>query len=349
MTHQNPFRTRPATRQDRSAVTRLWSEHIPAHRATADDRFDSVYLDNPHGTGTLTLLEAGDGSTRGAQGLLPRDARMDGNGRTPLGILVDMVVDDGSRTLGPALMLLRATLRRETGRFDTVYTFCSPTSEPVFRRAGMQPWVETSVFKRPIDVRAIRRTPSTPERFPRSRRLATAVLESWSRLTHGLLAHGIRLEVQSGFGPEIDELWDSAPLPGYLVGRRSRTDLEWRFGSDRKIRDLRVICAYSVSSGRCVGYAVLSLSEDAAAVVDIYAGPNRRAFMALLSGAVAHAGESGAAVATLEFTGPSDLRHAIVGSLFIPRDTHTVLRLGSRDGGELDVPLPYLTAFDREP
>lgn len=234
-----------------------------AHRA----RYEWLYLRNPAGPAWCWVVEdERRGVPVGVASLFPRAVWLQGRRRL-CGQVGDFGVDMGYRTLGPAVLLQRATLRPvEDGAVAFCYD-CPPheRARASLRRLALEPWSRMVRYARPLRV----------DRYVGQwlkglvgevvARAGNAVLRMTSWRGGGRRAS--RIEVHEGlFGEEFSRL-DAKLVAGTEVrGVRSAEILNWRFREDPLNR-------YTVLTarlhGELVGYAVLRPAGGSTELVDI--------------------------------------------------------------------------------
>lgn len=140
----------------------------------------------------------------------------------------DLVVDQGHRTLGPALHLLRAAIAHQKAQPSPtmLLTFPNNKSDMAARRAGFS--LLSEVFEL---TQIIRTAPYLRRHSPAAPLLAPMLDPLWHvRCTlNGRGRRGLRPAVITDFDERFDELWQESKSGYSLRGERSRGFLEWRF------------------------------------------------------------------------------------------------------------------------
>lgn len=250
-----------------------------AHRT----RFPWLYFANPAGQAwSWVAEEAGTGRGVGIASVFPRRVWL-GERSALCGQVGDFAVDVGYRSLGPAVMLQRATLEPvRDGALDFCYD-CPPDDRGMapFRRLGMAPTCQTKRY-----VRLLRCDRQIEKRLGRNP--VTAVL---AVMGNGLLAlrrrrapdAGIEIRIHPGrFGDEFSELDRRLLDPRVVRCRRGAEDLNWRYRDD-PLHSYEVLTAHRRAA--LVGYAVLATTGDDALLIDLFGEPAAGVMSGLLEAA----------------------------------------------------------------
>ncbi len=232
-------------------------------------RFKWIYRDNPLGPAWSWL--AWNTETRQVVGVASVFRRaMWVGGRTELcGQVGDFAIDPSYRSLGPALMLQRATFE-PVDRGDLALCYDCPPHDrgmSTFRRLGIPASATTTRYARLL------RT---------DRQLAKRLGDNWAtaslapvgnallRLSSRRRSRAAGFEVarhEDRFDEEFSVL-DRRVGDGNVVrGRRAAEDLNWRYRDD-PLNDYRVFTARR--RGELIGFAVMALSGRDAYVVDLF-------------------------------------------------------------------------------
>jgi GNAT superfamily N-acetyltransferase len=141
------------------------------------------------------------------------------------GLLADMAVLPGHRTLGPAMQLQRAASDRALAEGDLVYGFPNANAVPVVKRLGYVHLGDMVLY-----VRALRHAPYLERRLPRplATLLGRAIDTAFALRDRLRNLHRGALHAQWSEGP-LDLVHPRWPRPGMLEGVRDRAALEWRF------------------------------------------------------------------------------------------------------------------------
>ena len=211
----------------------------------------------------------------------------------------DFAIDPSHRSLGPAVMLQRATLGPvDDGQLALCYD-CPPNARGMstFRRLKMEASATMTRQVRPL------RTNRHVARYLGTGLVAAGVaglgnaalrLGSWRRRRSRDLEIGLH---PGRFGEEFTALDRRVGAGDAVRGRRAAEDLNWRYRDD-PLNEYQVLTARR--SGELAGFAVIAPSHRDAAVVDLF-GVLSPAETADLLDAAAQLGRSGGleAVSTL--------------------------------------------------
>jgi len=253
-------------------------------------RFEWLYRNQPCGNPrSWFLVDRGADRAVGTVSLFPRALQV-GNGFIPCGQVGNFAVDKAYRTLGPALMLQKATLESvEAGHFAVCYD-CPPHSlgMSTFRRLGMK---ENCLMHR--YVRLIRTNRQFQKIFgdrASSRLLAAAgnvVLGLTSIRFHG--TRGVDVSIHTGrFGDEFTRLDRDLATAGRIRNRRWAEDLNWRFYDDPLNRYTTVTAR---RNGELAGFALFTVEGSDARLIDISGATE--IFLPLLESVVDSARQAG--------------------------------------------------------
>jgi hypothetical protein len=255
--------------EERKRLTELLSRNLPD--VDHDHRYEWIYQENPAGRGRAWFVCAGrDDEVIGAASVFPRFVWIDG--QLALSAQVgDFAVEKSHRSLGPALMLQKATLAPvDEGEFAFCYD-CPPHDRGMatFQRLGLSAVCRMSRHSRLIsaDSAIRRRVPGGPMvQVP----LAIAA-NLWLRASAvaNRRPKGIEIEIHEGpFGAEFSSLDEELAKSeaGSLRGRRHADDLNWRFRR-HPARAYRVVTARR--EGNLLGYAVYRCGREKARLFDM--------------------------------------------------------------------------------
>jgi hypothetical protein len=258
-----------------------------AHRV----RFRWLYLDNPAGVASSWVVEdTGTWQGIALASVFPRSVWI---GERPglCGQVGDFAVDPGYRSLGPAVMLQRATMepvRQST--LDFCYD-CPPDDRGLapFRRLGVAPMYRMRRY-----VRLLRCDRQLEKRIGRN-----ALTRVLSALGNGVLAlgrrrgpdHGVEIAVHPGrFGDEFSALDRRLRERGVVRARRSAEDLNWRYRED-PLHRYEVLTAHR--RHELAGYAILAVAGDDALLIDLFGELPTAVTPGLLDGALDRARRAG--------------------------------------------------------
>jgi hypothetical protein len=239
---------------ERDALAAVLERNLPDfdHRR----RFQWLYLDNPAGPAWCWFLCAEGDRVVGAASLFPRYLWMSGR-LVRCGQVGDFAVDAAHRSLGPALMLQKATMTPAT---EGVLEFCydCPPHEngmATFRRMGIAATCGTARFVKLLGITGLARRYF---RLPRPMELpltfvsaVLGVLDRAHRLPAGMTLETLPAEFNETF-TELDLRLSQEHRDG-IRARKQKDDLNWRFRRD-PLRQYEVTVARQ--GMELVGYAV---------------------------------------------------------------------------------------------
>lgn len=313
-------KARPADLEvEREALFGLLERNLPdlAHRR----RFDWLYRDNPAGRAWAWFVyDEGTKEIVGVASVFPHEVWI-GERLERCGQVGDFAVDATHRSLGPAVMLQRATFAPvDAGALAFCYD-CPPHDQGMatFRRLGIDATCRTEQFARPL--RAERLVDKRLGRGP--------VAATVTALANGLLrASSARRRTEPGveigehtgrFDAEFSRLdREVGEIGGADVvrSRRCAEDLNWRYRDD-PLHRYRVLTARR--RGELLAFVVVSTAGDDAVVVDLFGRLAGDLAAALLDAAAAVLRSAG--VQTLRMTVGEDAagREAMRRGGFRPR------------------------------
>jgi hypothetical protein len=232
-------------------------------------RFRWLYHDNPVGPAWSWLArDTTSGEVVGVASLFPRAVWL-GSRVALCGQVGDFAVDVSHRTLGPAMMLQRATFQ-PVHRGEIAFCYDCPPHErgmSTFRRLGMT--ATTSMLRHAKLLRAerqIRKRCGGGRSSSWVASLGNAVLRA--RAGEPRRVSGVEVGVHEGrFGDEFSRLDQRVGGGGRIRSRRAAEDLNWRYRDD-PLNTYEVFTARR--HGEVVGFVVLSVGEEDAAIVDLF-------------------------------------------------------------------------------
>lgn len=251
-----------------AAIESLWARNLLGHgQASAHAKLELGYLDNPAERGTVILLRAdGMDEAQGAQGLHPRRFHLGDRPMRAAG-MADYVVNEGHRSLGPALLLMRHGTRVGAERFDFIFGFPNAKAAPVFVRAGLK---QLGVVRRHAKLLTSRN--KLARHAPAWMAAACApMLDRALELRDWLRGPGsaTRLDCTDSDWHDvaIDAIWNRRS-PGRLLSERTSHMLRWRFG--HPARGAWRICVARDIWGAPQGYVVWRVDDGFAEVGDFF-------------------------------------------------------------------------------
>lgn len=233
-------------------------------------RFKWAYQAHPLGPARAWFVcDRASGRVVGTTALFPRALWVGGSVR-PCGQVGDFAVDESHRTLGPALMLQRATFDPvQRGALALCYD-CPPHALGLatFRRLGLEPATEMLRFVRLLRVdRQLRKCLGERALLAPLAPILNAVLGLASGARGG--ARGLEIGVhRDRFGDEFSALDRRVSDDTGIRGRRAAEDLNWRYRDDPLVHDHQVLTARR--HGELVGYAVFHVGGEDADVEDLF-------------------------------------------------------------------------------
>jgi hypothetical protein len=232
-------------------------------------RYRWRYLENPAGRAYAWFLcDGSEDRPVGAAALIPRYTWI-GDKLVPSGQVGDFAVDAPYRSLGPALLLQKATFAPvDSGELAFCYD-CPPHERGMatFRRLGLRAACPVERFSKPIRVDRLVKA-RAPAIAPLQAAISLALngalrVRDWRPGSTGVLS----LSVHAGpFGNEFTEMDEVLAAGSDLVrNRRSAQDLEWRLRQDP---DMSCEVLTARTAGKLVGYAAHCRDRGRAHLID---------------------------------------------------------------------------------
>jgi hypothetical protein len=232
-------------------------------------RFKWIYRDGHLGPAWSWLLWDSEGREPVGVASLFRRAIWRGGKVEVCGQVGDFAIDPSHRSLGPAVMLQRATFGPvDAGQLALCYD-CPPNARGMstFRRLRMD---SSATMTR--QARLLRTNRQLSRYLGKGRitgtaaRLGNAVLRlaSWRRRRGGELEIALH---PGRFDEEFTALDRRVGADDAVRGRRAAEDLNWRYRDD-PLHEYQVLTARR--SGELVGFAVLATHHQDSAVVDLF-------------------------------------------------------------------------------
>lgn len=232
-------------------------------------RFKWIYRDSPLGPAWSWLLWDSDpGRPVGAASVFPRAVWL-GDKVELCGQVGDFAIDPTHRSLGPAVMLQRATFQPvDDGHLALCYD-CPPNARGMstFRRLRMGSNATMTRYARLL------RTDRHVARRLGEGRAAAGVARLGNTLLHlirrrGSRAVGLDIAIHTArFDEEFSSLDRRVGGGGVIRGRRAAEDLNWRYRDD-PLQDYQVLTARR--EGELCGFAVVAYSGHDALVIDLF-------------------------------------------------------------------------------
>ena len=253
---------------DRQVIVDILTRNLP--QLPHARRFAWLYLNNPFGNGKAWLAfndktEAGVG----VASVFPRMTYVCGD--TVLGGQVgDFAIDSGSRSLGPAVLLQKATL---TPVLEGEMAFCYDTPPDdrgmsTFKRMGITASGRMVRFAKPL--RIDDRVEGLLKRGILTSGLSfvgNAVLELQDQLRrHSNKECAVGFEV-GRFGQEFTHLNEETKEKYEIFGERTAEYLNWRYKDD-PLNQYEIITARE--NGKLLAYTAVKIGGSVAHIIDIF-------------------------------------------------------------------------------
>jgi hypothetical protein len=312
-------------RSDRVQLVALLSSVL---NPSADDkRFDWLYLQNPDGPAHVWL--AYENLTRkllGASAIFPR--RMKARGQEATGcVFGDFCVSQNYRTLGPALLLQRASIKgmNEAG-FAYAYDLPSTSMLGVYKRLNITP--NASLVRMAKPLRANRKV-SEKVKSPAVARAASAAANTLLAARDLLrrTKSSATIAVHKGrFGTEFTALADRASTAGSVHVHRSAKYLNWRF-VDHPHSRFEVLTARKGKDLK--GYIIFQADGGDGRIVDLFADDPAEIRRGLVAGAVEILRARGCEIVSLPISAAHPWRKELNALGFRPREAQPVVTMQS--------------------
>lgn len=301
--------------KDRLSLLELLKRNLPYVDHPA--RFEWLYLRNPAGPARAWFILDED-EIVGAASLFPV-AMWLGHETMICGHVGDFAVDAAYRSLGPAVLLQKATFGPvDDGTMALCYD-CPPHERGMstFRRLKLEASCRMTRFARPLRAnRIVQRI--LPFGSVVSGPIASAgnlVLRTLDIIPSG----GSRLTIDMHEGPFGEEFSDLdnrvAGAGGQIRCRRYASDLDWRFRLNPLLRQ-RVLTARRL--GELRGYAVILMDETSSNLIDVF-GESAQTVVRLAQAAASYARREGASVIDASAVDGSEDGKRLKRAGFFPR------------------------------
>jgi len=245
-------------------------------------RFTWIYCDNPEGPAwSWFVCDRASGQVRGVASVFRR-AMWLGPRVSLCGQVGDFAIDADYRSLGPALMLQRATFEPvDLERLALCYD-CPPHDRGMstFRRLGMT--ASTTLVRH---ARLLRTDRQLAGRFGVVGRALAPVGNALLRVAARRRACPAGVEIarhEGRFDDEFSALDRRVGAPDVIRGRRSAADLNWRYRDD-PLQDYLALTARR--RGELIGFAVLAVGTRDVVIVDLFGGLTAEETLGLLEAA----------------------------------------------------------------
>ncbi|MFN0197920.1 MAG: hypothetical protein ACKVT0_14335 [Planctomycetaceae bacterium] len=252
------------SQEQNSELLALWSRNLPvAGSARQEWLYDS-------GSARNWFLRNAAGECIGSAGLMRRRMKVGGR-QFAAGQTVDLNVDAGFRSVGPALSLQRH-LAAQLGDYarGLLYGVPGPQAMGVLNRVGYRPvgvferWAKPlrtyDKLKSHIAFPALGRAAA----FAVDYGLALKSRDFWLRLPSQYA-----VEKLSRFDERFDRLWEKGSSQFPIVGERTSEYLQWRFG-DNPDRQFDILALVSAQSREILGYVVSHVINRKLTIADLF-------------------------------------------------------------------------------
>jgi hypothetical protein len=234
-----------------------------------DRRFQWLYCDNPDGPAfSWFALQGAPQQIIGVTSLFPRSMWVGGKLKM-CGQVGDFAVSASHRSLGPAVLLQRATFDPvNSGELAFCYD-CPPhqAGMSTFRRLGIQPNCKVHRYALPLRVDSqLRKRLGAASRVPAA---AGNLLLRLQRLSAPKTkAKDIQVADHPGaFGEEFSKLDEAVKGPNTIRGRRSAALLNWRYRAN-PLQQYELLTARR--KGELIAFAVLRTTNEVVTIVDLF-------------------------------------------------------------------------------
>ena len=270
-------------------------------------RFEWLYRANPDGPAWSWFVCADSGKVVGAASLFPRAVWV-GQKQLRCAQVGDFAVSAGYRSLGPALLLQRATFGPvDQGEVTFCYD-CPPhdAGMSTFRRLGLKPSCRVDRYAMPLRLdRRLEKRLGPASRVPAA--AGNFILEVRRRQLLHLRSKEFEIEDHTGScGDEFSYLDRSANEVGVIRGQRSAAHLNWRYRQD-PLQQYHIVTARR--AGELVAFAAYYASNDVVTIADLYGRELAEAAVNLLAAIMERFGKSHQSVETYLSSGNAAIPH----------------------------------------
>jgi hypothetical protein len=295
-------------------------------------RFQWLYLNNPDGPARSWFACDGAGQVIGVTSLFPRSVWI-GDKLRMCGQVGDFAVASGHRSLGPALMMQRATFGPvDEGSLSFCYD-CPPheAGMATFRRLGIPSHCALERYALPLRVDAFlnRRFGFTPPLLP-------AVGNGLLRLMRPSLPRPAGLDISEHTGlfeDEFSQLDCAVKVADSVRRQRSAAYLNWRY-RQHPLLQYRVFTARR--SGELIAYVVFCVTNTNVTIVDLFGKDLAEVAPALLEAVVQGCGSS-CQIAEIFLPENSELSPPVLKVRFRRRSVAAQVVAYTKPGSEMSV------------
>lgn len=252
---------------ERELLVRFLSEHLPGHGGAA--HFDWLYLANPAGRARAWLaVDDQAGEAVGVAAAFPRRVHVRGPARVCWN-LGDFAIKADYRSLGPAVILQRASLRDVLdGRVPLAYDHPSCNMMAIYKRMGIP---EAGRVVRFVKVLRVDEKVGKLLNYP----IVAGGISGIGNIVLSIADRTLRIRRRQGAGATRERFDDrvegldrglARQFP--VVGARDRAYLNWRY-LDNPLQEHEI---FTLEAGsQLSGYAVLRHDRSHATLVDLCA------------------------------------------------------------------------------
>jgi hypothetical protein len=302
--------------EDRREMLELLSRNLPDLPQIG---FDWRYMQNPVGMArSWFIYQQGETNAVAMASVIPRKMYVDGK-EMVAGQVMHFVVDPGYRSLGPALMLQRATFEAvNSGELDFCYD-CPPHNSGMstFVRLGMRPSCELTRYARLLrsDEYFAKRIGNTFWARP----LVAATNAFLHTRSSRSAMHGLEIHPYEGFfGEEFSLLDRQVSTAGVVRHRRSMEDLNYRYRANPECEH-RVLVARR--GGELLAFVVFVVeSNGIASLVELFGRELSQVGPLLLDAVIGICRHENISAVCAYCADSSELQSALRASGFRPRE-----------------------------
>jgi len=254
--------------QHKKELCDLWQRNFGDVKA---GRYEWIYEKNPGGVPTVYLLKHGvSGDFVGAISMFPRSFYLHGK-KTKGYVCGDMVVDTKHRALGPAAMLLKATIKQcQEEDPCALVSFPNKKSEPVTIRTGFKSIGDY------VDLTHVIRTKTYLKRYLSGNFICQVLawpLDFFIKIRYVLKANvkteDFTYDFVDRFDHSVDDLYGSQSTNIDFSGERSNTYLYWRL-CETPYDKYKIFRLLSRGQQKLLGYIVYSGEGERVSVIDLF-------------------------------------------------------------------------------
>lgn len=270
-------------------------------------RFEWLYRTNPDGPAWSWFVYADSGNVVGAASLFPRSMWV-GQKQQRCAQVGDFAISAGYRSLGPAVLLQRATFCPvDRGEVSFCYD-CPPhdAGMSTFRRLGLHPNCKIDRYAIPLRLdHRLQKRLGAASKLPAA--AGNFVLQLRRHQLFHLRSKEFVVENHTGnFDEEFSELDRSANQTRVVRGQRTAAHLNWRYRQD-PLQQYNVLTARR--AGELVAFAVYYTSNEVVTIVDLFGRELGGAAVSLLAVIMERCGKAQQSVETYLSSGNSSVKY----------------------------------------